>query len=529
VQQLSGLDTTFLNIETPTTYGHTSGLAIFDPSTADHLTSFEEVRRILTERLHLVPPFRRRLVEVPFGLDQPYWIEDPDFDIDFHVRNIGLPRPGTMRQLAEQVERIIARPLDRRRPLWELYFIEGLENGCVAQLTKVHHCALDGVGGAEALAATLDLTPEPRAVEPPAHPWEPDRIPTDLEMLDRGLFSLSLQPLKDLHLFLETMNNLPELARAAGIEFPVLGQRRVASLDIAAPMLSKAGGTPPRTIFNTIIGPHRRFAFTSIDLGDIKTVKDAFGATVNDVVLAMSAGALRRYLVEHDDLPEDPLVAMVPISVRAQQQSGEVGNQVASMTTSLHTDIEDPAARLRAIHESMKIAKDQHRAVPAELQQDLAQFSPPLVAAQAARLGVRAAADGWVDLPYNVVISNVPGPQFPLYRVGAELLASYPVSTITDGSGLNITVQSYNGRLDVGVVGCRELVPDIWDIVDHLHECVEELLEAVTSDEASPAPSKKRAARKQPAKKNAAAKRPARKKAAAKQPAKKRAAAKGAG
>jgi diacylglycerol O-acyltransferase len=510
VQQLSGLDTTFLNIETSTTYGHTSGLAIFDPSTAHDPMSFDEVRRIVAERIHLIPPFRRRLVDVPLGLDRPYWIEDPDFDLDFHVRHLGLAQPGTMRQLAEQVERIIARPLDRGRPLWELYFIEGLENGLVAQLTKIHHSAIDGVGGVDALTATLDLTPEPRHVDPPAHPWEPDRVPSDLEMLNRGLLTLSLKPLRDLNLYLETLNNLPELARAAGIEYPSLGGRQTLSSDVGLPMLSEADHAPPRTIFNTVIGPHRRCAFTSVDLDDIKAIKNAFGVTVNDVILAVSAGALRRYLVDHDDLPDDPLVAMVPISVRADQHAGRDGNQVASMTTSLHTHLGDPAERLQAIHESMKIAKEQHRAVPAELQQDFAEFSPPLVAAQAARLGVRAAAVGWVDLPYNVVISNVPGPQFPLYGAGAMLLASYPVSTITDGSGLNITAQSYNGKLDFGVVGCREIVPDIWDIVDHLEACVDELLELATH-RMNEAATKKTAAKKTATKKSAGKKTAAKK------------------
>ena len=514
MQQLSGLDTTFLNIETPTTFGHTSGLAIFDPSTAGHAATFDEVKRILSERLHLIPPFRRRLVEVPFGLDQPYWIEDPDFDLDFHVRNIGLPRPGTMRQLAEQVERIVARPLDRGRPLWELYFIEGLENGHVAQLTKVHHCAIDGVGGAEALAATLDLTPEPRVIEPPAHPWEPDRVPTDFEMLNRALLTLSMKPLKDYQLFVETMSKLPEVARAAGIEFPGLGRPRLGSTDASVSMLSEAGHAPPRTKLNSVIGPHRHVAFTSVGLDDIKAIKNAFAATVNDVVLAVAATALRRYLLDHDDLPDDPLVAMVPISVRDERHAGEAGNRVASMTASIHTNIDDPVERLRAIHESMKVAKEQHRAIPAELQQDLAEFSPPLIAAQAATLGVRAAADGWVDLPYNIVISNVPGPQFPLYGAGAKLVASYPVSTITDGSGLNITVQSYNGNLDVGLVGCRELVPDIWDIADYFEQGVAELV-ALAGDSVKPV-AKKRAAKKPAAKKRSTSKTAAKKSAAKK-------------
>jgi WS/DGAT/MGAT family acyltransferase len=192
MHQLTGLDTSFLNLETPTTYGHVSGLAIFDPSSASVPSTFEDVKRLIEERIHLLPPYRRRLVEVPFGLDHPYWIEDPDFDLDFHVRHMGLPAPGDARQLAEQVSRIVARPLDRTRPLWELYVIEGLEGGYVAQLTKIHHCAIDGVSGAELLTTLLDLTPEPRKVEAPRRAWRPEPVPTAVEMWARGMLKENL-------------------------------------------------------------------------------------------------------------------------------------------------------------------------------------------------------------------------------------------------------------------------------------------------------------------------------------------------
>jgi len=180
VQQLTGLDTSFLNMETPTTYGHVCGLAIFDPSTAPGPVTFEDVRSLIQDRLHLLAPFRRRLVEVPFGIDHPYWIEDPDFDLDFHVRHIGLPPPGDARKLGEQVSRIVARPLDRTRPLWELYVIEGLEGGYTAQLTKIHHCAIDGVSGAEILTTLLDISPEPRKLEPQRRAWRPEPLPPAL-------------------------------------------------------------------------------------------------------------------------------------------------------------------------------------------------------------------------------------------------------------------------------------------------------------------------------------------------------------
>ncbi len=484
MQQLSGLDTTFLNIETSTTYGHVSGLAVFDPPEQPGAETFAQLRDLIAERIHLLPPYRRRLVEVPFGLDQPYWIEDPDFDLDFHLRHIGLPPDGTPHQLAEQVERIVARPLDRTRPLWELYVIEGLEGGRIAQLTKIHHCAIDGVSGAEMLANLLDLEATPRVVEPPAKPWRPDAEPSELEMLGRGLASIAFKPAKGIRLMRDSLRNLPAVAKSVGVELPEFDRIRHGDFDSS--MLSVAPTMPPRVSFNARIGPHRRFAFESIRLQAFKEIKTAFGVTLNDVVMTVCAEALRRYLVERDELPDASLVAMVPVSVRTEDQAGEGGNQVASMTASLHTDIEDIAERLGAVHDSMQIAKQSHKALPATLLQDFAQFSPPAVAARAARTIARASARAWVDLPYNVVISNVPGPQIPLYAVGSKLLANYPVSTIHDGVGLNMTVQSYNGSLDFGLVGCRDLVPDIWDIMDHLKDAVDELHSLVDETDSNP-------------------------------------------
>lgn len=479
MQQLTGLDTSFLNMETPTTYGHVSGLAIFDPSTAPGPVTFEDVRQLIEDRLHLLAPFRRRLVEVPFGIDHPYWIEDPDFDLDFHVRHIGLPPPGDARQLGEQVSRIVARPLDRTRPLWELYVIEGLEGGHTAQLTKIHHCAIDGVSGAEILTTLLDISPEPRKVDPPRRAWRPEPVPTQIEMLARGLWGISGTPRKAIRVGRQAVRHLPALARSLGIgDLPgsglidsVLGRR-------ADPMLSQATTPAPRTPINREITPHRRFAFGSLSLDDVKEIKKQLGVTVNDVVMAICAGALRRYLDERRELPADPLIAMVPVSIRTESQKGSFGNQVSAMTASLHTHIADPLQRLHAIHDSMKIAKEQHQALPATLLQDFAQFAPPAVAARAARVIARATVANWMDVPFNVVISNVPGPQFPIYGVGAKLVASYPVSAINDGVGLNITVQSYNGQLDFGLVACRELMPDLWDLMDGLRESLAELREA---------------------------------------------------
>ncbi|MBW2389866.1 MAG: wax ester/triacylglycerol synthase family O-acyltransferase [Deltaproteobacteria bacterium] len=479
MQQLTGLDTSFLNMETHTTYGHVSGLAIFDPTTAAGPVTLDELKRVIRERLHLLPPFRRRLVEVPLGLDHPYWIEDPDFDLDFHVRHIGLPPPGDQHQLSEQVSRIVARPLDRSRPLWELYLIEGLEGGLIAQLTKIHHCAIDGVSGAEIMTTLLDVTPEPRKVEAPRRAWRPEPVPTQIEMLTRGAWGVAGTPRKGFRLMRHAVRNLPALANSLGIE-EAPGASMINSLlgRKPDPMLSEASTSAPRTAFNDQITPHRRFAFGSVSLATVKDIKSTFKVTVNDVVLGICAGALRRYLQERHDLPSDPLIAMVPVSIRTEEQKGNFGNQVSAMSASLHTHLEDPVQRLQAIHQSMRIAKEQHQALPASLMQDFAQFAPPAVAARAARVIARATVANWVDPPFNVVVSNVPGPQFPIYSVGARLVASYPVSAINDGIGLNMTVQSYNGNLDFGLLACRELMPDVWDLMDYLYESLDELQEA---------------------------------------------------
>jgi len=482
MQQLTGLDTSFLNLETSTTYGHVSGLAVFDPSKASVPPTLEDLKQTILERLHLLPPYRRRLVEVPLGLDHPYWIEDPDFDIDFHVRHIGLPPPGDAKQLSEQVSRIVARPLDRSRPLWELYLIEGLEGGYFAQLTKIHHCAIDGVSGAEILSLLLDVSPEPRVIEPPRKAWRPEPKPTDLEMLARGAWAVAWTPYKAIRLARQAVRHLPGLSRSLGFgELPgealinrVLGRK-------PDPMLSEAPTQAPFTSLNGEISQHRKFSFCSLPLADVKEIKQARGVTVNDVIMALCGGALRRYLDKRGELPPDPLVAMVPVSVRTEEHKGSFGNQVSSMSACLHTHIADPLQRLDRVHESMLVAKEQHKALPATLLQDFAQFAPPAVAARAARVVARAATTQWVDVPFNVVISNVPGPQFSLYGLGSKLVAHYPVSAINDGVGLNITVQSYDGSLDFGAIGCREMVPDIWDLMDYLKDELLDLKEAVKS------------------------------------------------
>src|SRR5437588_2689312 len=311
---------------------HVASTAVFDPSTVPGGYSYEKVVELVESRLPLLPPFRRRLVQVPFQLHHPLWIEDPDFDIDYHVRRAALPAPGGAAELAEFAADVFSRPLDRSRPLWEMWVLEGLENGHIATITKTHHAAIDGVSGAELTVNLLDLQPEPAETPAPETPWEPDRIPSDFELVAYALNSLARQPFK-------AAKAVRRTALAA-----VNIRRRNRLPDTVPP---PAPFSAPHTPFNVSIDGRRRFAFTEIPLDEVKMVKNALGGTVNDVVLALCAGALRNYLRGHGALPEKGLVAMVPISVRSEDQKGAMGNRVSSMLTGLATDLDDPVERLR--------------------------------------------------------------------------------------------------------------------------------------------------------------------------------------
>ena len=463
MQRLTGLDATFLYMETPSSYMHVAGLAVFDPSTVPGGFSIEKVKEMYASRLHLAAPFRRRLAEVPLGIHHPLWIEDPDFDLDYHLRHIAVPPPGGERELADLAAHLVSLKLDRSRPLWEAWIIEGLEHGHVAVLSKVHHAAIDGVAGNELTVALLDLTPEVADTPPPEEPWKPDRVPTDLELVGYGISSLARQPLRA----------VKAIRRTA--EVAVALRRKNREPDVTPP---PGLFSAPRTSFNVALTPHRSYAFTSISLPDVKMVKNALGTTVNDVVLALCAGTLRRYLDGRGETPDGPLVAMVPISVRSDDQKEAGGNQVSSMLVSLASDIDDPVERLLAIHEGTKGAKDQSKAIGADTLQNWAEFAAPALAGRAARLYSRTKmADRHRPL-FNVTISNVPGPPFPLYSAGARLVANYPMGPIFDGGGLNMTVMSYLDHLDFGLVACSDLIPHVWDIADGLPEALEELKKA---------------------------------------------------
>lgn len=476
MRQLTALDAQFLNVESPTTVGHVGSLIVLDPASAPGgVWNLDTVRAVIEPRVHLAAPMRQRLVEVPLSLGRPYWVDDPHFDIEFHLRELALPAPGTREQLGEQVARIHARQLDRTRPLWEGYVITGLEGGKAAFYSKIHHAAIDGVSGAEILETILDVTVEPRVVEPEPEGFQPRPIPSTLDLARRGLTAMALNPLEILRTVPRSLSYVDRLPGAAN--FPGTGL-----ISDVATFVGRAFGQPapeidardlhaPRTILNGTITAHRRFAFGSVALADVKRVKTHFEMTVNDVVMAMTASALRQWLLDHDALPSVPLVAAVPVSIRTEGEHGENGNQVSVMLAEMPTHIGDAEERMHFMRESMAEAKRQFQAVPASLLQDLSALIPTALSGLAARALFRLAAVPGVL--FNLFVSNVPGPQLPLYIAGARVEGIYPVSAVTDlTGGLNITLFSYDGKLGFGLTSCREMVPDVWNIIGYLEDAL---------------------------------------------------------
>ena len=473
MKQLTGLDASFLYMETPSSFGHVSSLVIYERPDDPDFRPYDAFRHQIESRIHLLDPFRRRLVEVPMNLDHPYWINDPDFDLDFHLRHIAIPPPGDMTQLADQVARIIGRPCDRTRPLWEAYVLEGLESDDFAILTKVHHATIDGAAGVDFINLLLDSDPEGDPVPPDTGGWKADRVPSDTELLNRTAGNYVRRPGMIARANMRAMQQVAEAARAHGVAKMIQTTRRSLprSLGGSAPKDSEPRGlAAPPTPFNKSITPHRRLAVDSVPLADIKKLKSATGTTLNDVVMAVCTGALRNYLLGHDALPDVPLRAMVPVSIRTGEEDDPWTNRVSSLIADLPTTVDDPLERLRLVHEAMVAAKDQFDMIPAEALVDMAQFSLPAVAVQVSRIAGSLQLGNRVA-PVNVVVSNVPGPRTALYMGGAKMKRFFPVSTIAEGMGLNITVQSYLDTLDFGLVACRELVPDVNDLLElHLAE-----------------------------------------------------------
>jgi diacylglycerol O-acyltransferase / wax synthase len=478
MRQLSALDTQFLNVESSTTTGHVGSVLLLDPSTAPYgdLT-LDRLCELHEERLHLAPVLRQRLVDVPLSLGRPYWADDPDFDLEFHLREIALPGKGTMEQLGEQVARIHSRPLDRARPLWEAYLIHNVEGDRKAFYSKIHHAAIDGVSGAEILATILDFSPEPRVVEPPAEPWNPAE-PSLAELAARAVAGVVRHPVTLLRTLPRSLPHVLDLPGASNIP----GARTVNDLaGLAGRLVGRSDGTPkrelrtPRSPLNRTITAHRRFAFGSLPLDEIKEVKNAFGMTLNDVVMTLTTSALRRWMLDHDGLPSTPIVVAVPVSIRRKGTGGE-GNYVSVMLAEMPTHLPDAKARLDFVRDSMNAAKRQFQAVPATILQDLSAVIPTALSGLAARSLFRLVTVP--GLPFNLFVSNVPGPQMPLYVAGARVEGIYPVSAVTDMTGaLNVTLFSYDGALDFGLVAAREVVPDVWNLIGYLREALDELLE----------------------------------------------------
>ncbi len=529
MKQLAGIDASFLYMETPSTYAHVSGLMILERPSVDY-DPFAAVYAKYASVVGELEPIRRRVVEVPFGLDHPYWIDDPNFDLDFHIRALNLAPPGRAHQLAEQVARIHGRPLDRTRPLWEVYVIDGLEDGRWALLTKYHHATIDGAAGQLMLALMTETEPdEPPPGESPS--WEPEAIPGNAELLRLTMINLVRNPLRAARVQARLVR---QLADAAGIS-TVSGAATTA--EAALKRFAQGGATDrpdvprpttpaPRTPWNKAISPHRRFAMRTASLDNIKRLKNATGGTVNDVIMAISAGGLREYLLHHDALPDRPLRVMVPVSIRTGEESDLWTNRTSAVTAELPTNCADPLERMARCRDAMNDAKRQFDVLPAAEIIDLYQFTSPALATAASRVASQLRVSDHVDPPVNLVISNVPGPRQPLYFAGAKIAHQFPLNIIVDGQGLNITVMSYLDRLDFGFVADRDLIPDLEDFADmHIDE-ITRLFNATGAEWAHPPepPSRHRdptepTTKAEPAVIDATTREPARKKTAVKKPA----------
>ncbi|HSS11519.1 MAG TPA: wax ester/triacylglycerol synthase family O-acyltransferase [Acidimicrobiales bacterium] len=489
MKQLTGVDASFLYMESSRSFGHVSGLGIFARPDDPDWSEYDVLRDKLTRVLPALEPLRRRLVEVPLQLDHPYWIEDPGFDLEFHLRESALPAPGTDDKLAQLVARLIGRALDRGHPLWEVYVIEGLSDNRFAILTKLHHATIDGAAGAELIKILFDHEPGAGDEHIPSSLPPTEEIPSPARVLARTFRDMTLKPGKFVRLQVRTLQAMGELTRNRGLTgladlartFPNPIGTRVAAGSATAGDVAPAppASAAPATPFNAAITPHRRVALRSVSLDDIKAIKHAAGTTVNDVVMAACAGALRRYLLGHQALPDRPLVAMVPVSIRTGAETDPWTNRVSAMFPVLPTATDDPLERLRQTQQNMNAAKGRFALVPADVLTEYAEFAPPALALRATRMSTQLKLADRMNPPFNLVISNVPGPRHPLFLGAARMQHYYPISTIVDGQGLNITVQSYCNVMDFGLVSCRELVPDLEDVADLLVDEIAELAKAV--------------------------------------------------
>ena len=450
-QRLSVLDEMFLHLEGPDTHMHVGGVAIFEGPPPD----YDEILDMVRTRLQLVPRFRQKLAFVPLGLGRPLWVDDIHFNLEYHVRHTALPAPGDRVRLNRLSARIMSQQLDRAKPLWEIWFAEGLAGGRFALISKTHHCLVDGVSGADIMSVILDLEPEPQAIEP--EPWRPSPEPPPDQLLVEALKERLTSPA-------EAIRTL----QAAATDPGTLPNRVLEAARALGAFVGGSFAAPPSSL-NLPIGPHRRFETVLADLAEIKRIKNSLGGTVNDVVLAAVAGGLRRLLKGRGELVDDvELRAMVPVSVRADSDRGSLGNQVASVWAALPVYEPDPVERLHIVHEEMKDLKSSGQAVGAQVLTTLGEWAPPTIVAQASRLVARQRA-------FNLVVTNVPGPQLPLYSLGREMQEVYPVLPLSQNTSLGVALLSYNGTIGFGLLGDYDTAPDLGVLAEGIEKSIAEL------------------------------------------------------
>src|SRR3954453_17919109 len=457
--RLTGLDASFLHLEDASAHMHVAAVLIFDGDPPEQ----SEVAEALERRLHLVPRYRQKLAFVPLNQGRPVWVDDPHFNLDYHVRKTARPAPGSEEQLRNRAGRVFSQRLDRDKPLWELWVVEGLEGDRFAVLSKTHHALVDGVSGVDIASVLFDTQAEPEAPPAPGKRWLPTPAPSGAHLLGNALA--------------ERMSEPTEIVR--GVRAALRAPRRVAlsayETLVGVGAMAWAGLSPaPATIYNQPIGPHRRFNWVRVSLGDVKAIKNELGGTVNDVMLATVAGALGRHLrrrgVDTDGLV---LKTMVPVSVRADLERGALGNRVAAMMAPLPVSDQDPVDTLHQISESMKGLKESGQAVGAQRITELSGFAPPTVMSQASRVMSR-------ERFFNLVVTNVPGPQFPLYPMGREMIDMVSMVPLAPGPALGVAIISYNGMVNFGLLGDYDLMYDLDEVTDDFADALEDLARAAS-------------------------------------------------
>ncbi len=457
--RLEGPDAAFIVAETPEWHFHVTALIVLDPGTGEDY-SFERLRHNLEMRVHRTPQFRWKLHEDPTGMSRPTMADDPEFDIDNHINRIAVASPGDDRELTDLLGTLIAQKLDRSRPLWETWVIDGLEGGRVGMLTKVHHAIIDGTSGADLATILMDLevNPDPDP-EPP--PYEPETLPSRWTRAAEGVGQVMSYP-----------------GKFARLGWQAVGMGRALVYGLLNDAAPSQPFSAPRTPFNGKLTPRRSLAWASLPMAEVTRVKDTFGVKTNDVVLAIVSGTLRRYLEALDELPEKSLVAQVPVSIRTEDTREKIGTQVAAMFTALASDVDDPAERLQTIAAETLKAKAMRREFDHHHHANITESFTPALIRSAARAWTVAGLDSLTPPVFNLIVSNVAGPPMDLFMAGGHVEAIYPLGPLLYGSGVNATVISNADRLDVGFLACPDLVPDVWDLAAEVEPALAELSEA---------------------------------------------------